>query len=193
MIPGTNELKKILKNWLDIADPNREKPVLAKVEKVNAGKGKGTYSITVKVLDASTLEETERVIGDVAISPIWAGQNGEGIYAPPEDGMLVVVDFLEGSAAFPFISGIWGQEYNCGDFAKRELVIVKGKSKFRISSSGLFELATSAQSLKAILEKIIDQTAAIKTIGSPPQHVVSPDSQSALKAIKDELAQLLEA
>lgn len=193
MIPGTNELKKILKNWLDIAEPNREKPVLAKVEKVNEGSGKGAYSVTVKVVDASTLEETDRVIGDVAISPIWAGKDGEGIYAPPEMGMLVVIDFLEGSAAFPFVSGIWGQEYNCGSFVKKELVIVKGQSKFRISSSGLFEMATSAKSLKGILEKIIDKTAAINTVGSPPQHVVSPDSRAALIAIKAELAQLLEA
>jgi len=193
MINVTTELKTILKNWLDIAEPNREKPVLAKVDKVNSGSGKNKYSLTASVLDASTLEETGRIVGDVAISPIWAGKNGEGIYAPPETGMLVVIDFLEGSAAFPFVSSIWGQDYNCGSFAEKELVIVKGKAKFRVSASGLFEMAAGTFSLKKIIEKIIDETAGIMTAGAPAPHVLSPDSIAALQAIKIELNQLMEA
>jgi hypothetical protein len=90
------------------------------------------------------------------------------------------------------VSGIWSDEYEAGEFKKGELVITDGEGlRWSIGADSRFTLENKEQNLKGILEKLIDEIAAVKTKGAPPQHVVSPVSVQKLQAIKQDIAKLL--
>jgi len=188
MISGTN----LLSNLLDALLPNRAAPVLARVIKAYEGAGKNKYSCDVKVLTAGTLEETDREIAEVPISLVWAGKKGKGVYAIPPVGGVVIVQFIGWNLAYPFISGIYSDEYDAGDFQKGQLVLTDGEgTKFGIDVDALFMFETKKQSLKKVLDKICEITADIQTKGAPPQHFGSPDWIQKMLAIKKDVAELL--
>jgi hypothetical protein len=116
-----------LKNLLNALMPNRAAPVLARVMKVYEGPGKNKYSCDVKVLTAGTLEETDQEIAEVPINPIWADKTNKGIYAPPPEGGIVIIEFLEWNVAYPFVAGVYSDEYTAQKFKKGQLVITDGK------------------------------------------------------------------
>ena len=183
---------EVMKNLLDAMLPNRAAPTLARVIKAHEGPGKTAYSVDVRVVTAGTFEETDQVIAEVPISPIWVGKSGKGIYAIPPEDTLVIVEFIGWNPAYPYISGVWSDEYQAGKFSKGQLIITDGDGlKLGVDVDSLFMFETKNQSLKAILEKLIDEIAAIQTQGAPPQHVVSPVSVQKLQAIKQEIAGLL--
>jgi hypothetical protein len=70
-------------NILNLLLPNRSAPALGRVLKTHEGPGKCKYSVDVRVVTAGTLEDTEQVIAEVPISPIWVGKKGKGLYAIP--------------------------------------------------------------------------------------------------------------
>ena len=216
----------LVKNLLDKLLPNRAAPVLGRVIKAHAGSGRNAYSVDVRVVKAGSLEETKQVIAEVPISPMWVGKKAKGVYAVPPEDSLVIVEFLEWNPAFPFVSGVWSDEYEAGEFAKEHFVITDGKgfkldfsegdfiltdgagmtfefvkgsltvsskdgAKVGVDTDSLLLFKSAQQSLKAVLDKIVDETAAIQTQGAPPQHVVSPVSVQKLLAIKPEIAKLL--
>jgi hypothetical protein len=216
----------MIKNLRNILFPNRAAPVLGKVIKAYEGEGKNKYSVDVQVIKAGSLEDTEQIIAEVPISPIWVGKKGKGIYAIPPEGSVVIVGFLEWNQAFPYVSGVWSDEYEAGEVVKEHLIITDGKgfkmdfsegsfrledgkgmvlefvegtltitdkngAKIGIGTDSLVYMQSKQKTLKEILEKMIDKTASIKTMGSPPQHVVSPDSQSELLMIKQDISQFL--
>jgi phage baseplate assembly protein gpV len=128
--------EQFLKNLLNTIFPNRAAPVLAKVLKAHEGAGKTKYSLDVRVLKVGTLEETDQVIQEVPISPIWATQKKRGVYALPSVDQVVIVEFLEWNPAFPIIAGIYGDEYETDDFKKDQFVITDGDGmKFIIDSA----------------------------------------------------------
>jgi len=181
-----------LANLLDAMMPNRAAPVLARVVKAHEGPGRNRYSCDVAVLAAGTLEETGREIAEVPISPIWAGRNGKGIYAIPPENSVAVVEFIGWNPAFPYISGIWADEYEAGEFKQGQLVVTDGEgTRFGVDADSLLLFETRKQSLKKVLEKICDATAGIETKGAPPQHYGSPDWVQKMLAIKDDIAELL--
>jgi hypothetical protein len=183
---------KRLKNLLDALLPNRAAPALGRVLKAYEGPGKGKYAVDVQVVSAGTLEDTEQIIGEVPISPIWVGKKGKGLYAIPPVDALVIVGFIAWNPAYPYVAGIWSDEYEAGEFKKGELVITDGEGlRWSISEDSLFTFKNSEQNLKGILDKMIDEIAAIQTQGSPPQHVVSPVSVNKIQAIKQDIAKLL--
>ena len=118
--------KEFLKNLLDALLPNRAAPVLARVMKVYEGPGKNKYSCDVKVLSAGSLEETDQEIAEVPINPIWADKKNKGIYAPPPEGGIVIIEFLEWNVAYPYVAGIYSDEYTAQKFKKSQLVITDG-------------------------------------------------------------------
>lgn len=181
-----------LKNLLNALLPNRAAPVLGRVIKAYEGPGKTKYAVDVQVVTAGTLEDTEQVIAEVPLSPIWVGKKGKGLYAIPPVDTLVIVEFLAWNPAYPYISGIWSDEYEAGEFKKGELVITDGEGlRWSISEDSRFTFENKEQNLKGILEKLIDEIGAIQTQGGPPQHVVSPVSINKLQAIKQDIAKLL--
>ena len=186
--------QKLFLSWLNKAWPHRANPELAKVIKMNSGSGKNKYSASVQIVDPATLEETDTIIDDVGISPVWAGKKGQGIYAPIEAGMLVIVDFIQGNQAFPFISSVYGQEYGAGSFSTGEFLITDGTSIFKISAAGLFSIAGSACSLKEVLDDFLDAMASGTTIpavtGSPL--TFNPGTIASIQAAKAKLATVME-
>lgn len=181
-----------LNNFLNAVLPNRAAPVLARVMKAYEGPGKGKYSCDVKALTAGTLEETDREIAEVPISPIWAGKKGKGLYAIPPENSVVIVEFIGWNLAYPYISGIWSDEYDAGEFKKGQLMITDGEGvKFGVDVDALFMFETKQQSLKKILDKICQVTSEIQTKGAPPQHFGSPDWKQKILAIKQDIAALL--
>jgi hypothetical protein len=219
-------IKTLLENLLNAMLPNRSALVLGRVIKAYEGPGKNTYSVDVRVVAAGSLEETDRVIAEVPISHAWTGKKGKGIFAIPPLDALVIIEFLEWNPAFPYVAGIWADEYDAGKFGEGQLVVTDGKDlrvefsddeilihdsnkfqwkfvkgkllvsdgkgvQFGVNAEDLFVFETKAQSLKKILNKMIDETAAVQTKGAPPQHVVSPGSQMKIKSIKNDVAALL--
>jgi hypothetical protein len=116
-----------LKNLLNALLPNRAAPVLARVMKVYEGPGKNKYSCDVKVLTAGSLEETDQEIAEVPINPIWADKTNKGIYAPPPEGGIVIIEFLEWNVAYPYVAGVYSDEYTAQKFKRGQLVITDGK------------------------------------------------------------------
>ena len=184
--------KDFLNDLLNALMPNRAAPVLARVMKAYEGPGENKYSCDVKVLTAGTLEETDREIAEVPISPIWAGQKGKGLYAIPPENSVVIVEFVGWNLAYPYISGVWSDKYNAGEFKKGQLMVTDGEGvKFGIDVDALFMFETKKQSLKKILDKVCDVNAEIQTKGAPPQHFGSPEWIQKVIAIKQDIAELL--
>jgi hypothetical protein len=181
-----------LKNLLEALLPNRAAPVLGRVIKAHEGAGKTKYAVDVRVVTVGAMEETDQVIADVPLNPIWVGKKGKGIYAIPPVNTLVIVEFLCWNFAYPYVSGIWSDEYESGDFKAGQLMITDGEGvQFGIDADALFLFATKEQSLKKVLDTLVDEIVAIQTIGAPPKHTVSPESAQKLIAIKQEVAKLL--
>jgi hypothetical protein len=119
-------------------------------------------------------------------------KKGEGPLCYPPVDALVIVGFVGWNPAYPYIAGIWSDEYEAGAFKSGELVITDGEGlRWSIGKDSLFTIENKEQNLKGILEKLIDEIAAIQTQGGPPQHVVSPVSVNKLQAIKQDIAKIL--
>ena len=124
-----------LTNLLNRLLPNRAAPVLAKVIKSHEGPGENKYSVDVRVLKAGSLEETDQVISEVPISLIWATKNKRGVYAIPNEGQVVIVEFLEWNLAFPYVSGIYSDKYAADEFSKEKFIITDGDGMWIIVNS----------------------------------------------------------
>jgi hypothetical protein len=205
------DTKKLLENLLNALLPNRAAPVLGRVLKAYEGPGKTKYAVDVRVVTAGTLEDTDQVIAEVPISPIWAGKKGRGVYAIPSVDTLVIVEFLSWDPAYPYVAGIWSDEYKAGEFGKDQLVITDGDKisitvdaadkSVSIRNDGLkivlkgnkMAIKNGSKSLFTILNTHFQDFISMKFVGSPAQHVVSPDDITKLTQAKTDLAALLEA
>jgi len=218
-----------LKNLLNALLPNRAAPVLARVIKTYEGPGKNKYSVDVQVVKLGTLEDTDQVISEVPISPVWAGKKKRGLYALPNADQVVIIEFLGWNPAYPFVAGIWSDEYEAGEFKKDQFVITdgdgmkfvidaaeksitldngdgctvkveKGKkitadnSQFQVILNGdKCAVKNGSKSLFTILDTHLQNLIGMKTVGSPAQHVVSPDDITKFTQDKTDLGLLLEA
>jgi len=59
------------------------------------------------------------------------------------------------------------------------------------TSGGLIEATSDAQTLKGLIDSLIDELIAFRTFGSPTQHATDPGTVANLTAIKAQFAQLL--
>jgi hypothetical protein len=184
--------ERIIGGLLDRLLPNRAAPVLGKVIRAHEGPGKNTYAVDVRVVRAGSLEETGQMIAEVPVNPVWAGEKGKGLYAVPPEGAVVIVGFLQWNPAWPYVSGIWSNDYEAGAFKKGQLLITDGEGlQFGVDVDALFLFETKNQSMKKVLNKILDVVAKIQTKGAPPQHVGDPVWVQELLAIKPDIAALL--
>jgi phage baseplate assembly protein gpV len=208
---------KFIKNLLNALLPNRAAPTLGRVLKVYEGPGKTAYSCDVRVLKVGTLEDTDQDIAEVPISPMWASQKKRGVYCLPQTDQVVIVEFLMWNPAYPFIAGIWGDDYEADTYKKDQFLITDGDGmKFIIDAAekkitvdngkkavitweegkitvdngevqtilngDKFAVKNGSKSLFTVLKTHIEHDATMaqniaghKTVGSPAQHVVSPD------------------
>ena len=219
---------KFLARLLDSLLPNRAAPALAKVLKLYEGPGKTKYSVDVQILKPGTLEDTDQIIQEVPISPIWATQKKRGVYALPSVGQVMIVEFIAWNPAYPYISGVWSDEYEADEFAKDQFVITDGegmkiivdaKEKKITIDNGMGSQAVleedkvtvnnkevtvtlngskasiknGSKSLFTVLDTWLQHLIAMKTVGSPAQHVVSPDDIAKFQTDKTDLGILMEA
>jgi hypothetical protein len=97
--------------------------------------GKIKYSVDVRVLKAGTLEDTAQVISEVPLNPVWAGKKKRGVYAIPGEEQVVIIEFLCWNPAYPYVAGMWADEYEADGFGKDQFVITDGEGmKFAIDA-----------------------------------------------------------
>ena len=189
----------------------RAAPVLARILKAHEGPGKTKYAVDVRVLKAGTLEETEQVISEVPLSPIWVGQKKRGVYAIPPEGQVVIVEFLAWNPAYPYVSGIWSDDYEADEFAKDQFIITDGEGmKFviNVKEKGILidngelnvhlkadklSVKNGSKNLFTVLDTHFQNLIGMKTVGAPAQHVVSPGDIQKFTQDKTDLGLLLEA
>lgn len=58
------------------------------------------YRATVNVLDGEG-ERTDQTIEDIPLDPLWLGDDGRGVYAPPQPEQVVTLHWEGGSAGHP--------------------------------------------------------------------------------------------
>ena len=203
--------QEFLTSLLNALLPNRAAPVLAKVIKAYEGAGANKYACDVQVLTAGTLEETDQIIAEVPISPIWAGKKKRGVYAIPPAGQIVIVSFIGWNVAFPFIAGVWADEYEADDFKKGQFVISDGDGLKIIADSeekkitidtgkaqvivngDKIAIKNGSKSLFTILDTLIQNLIGLSTVGTPAKHVVDPASIQKFMQDKQDLALVMEA
>ena len=203
--------QEFLASLLNALLPNRAAPVLAKVIKAYEGAGANKYACDVQVLTAGTLEETDQIIAEVPISPIWAGKKKRGVYAIPPAGQIVIVSFIGWNVAFPFIAGVWADEYEADDFKAGQFVITDGDGLKIIADSeekkitidtgkaqvivngDKIAIKNGSKSLYTVLDTLIQNLIGLSTVGAPAQHTVDPASIQKFTQDKQELSLVLEA
>lgn len=203
--------QEFLASLLNALLPNRAAPVLAKVIKAYEGAGANKYACDVQVLTAGTLEETDQIIAEVPISPIWAGKKKRGVYAIPPAGQIVIVSFIGWNVAFPFIAGVWADEYEADDFKAGQFVITDGDGLKIIADSeekkitidtgkaqvivngDKIAIKNGSKSLFTILDTHIQNLIGMTTTGAPVKHVVDPASIQKFMQDKQDLSLVLEA
>jgi hypothetical protein len=131
MQPGN----KFIRNLREALMPNQEAPTLGKVIRSYEGPGKNKYSVDVRVLDVGSLEETERVISEVPISPIWADRKKRGVYVIPNEGQILIIGFLWWNPAYPYVQGFWSNEYEADAYGKDQFVVTDGEGMWLIIDS----------------------------------------------------------
>ncbi len=201
------EFIEALKNALF---PNMAAPCLAKVIKIYEGAGANKYACDVQVLTAGSLEETDQIIAEVPISPIWAGKKKRGIYAIPEEGQIVIVSFIGWNESFPFIDGIWADEYEADEFKAGQFVITDGDGLKIIADSNekkitidtgkaqvivngdKIAIKNGSKSLFSVFDTHLQNLIGMTTTGSPAKHIVDPASIQKFMQDKQDLALLLE-
>jgi hypothetical protein len=128
--------KTLLQKMLDALLPNRAAPVPGRVLKSHEGPGNTKYSVDVRVIKAGTLEDTDHVIKEVPISPIWATKKKRGVYAIPNEGQVLIIEFLCWNPAYPYVAGIWADEYEADEFGKDKFIITDGEGmKFIVDAT----------------------------------------------------------
>ena len=203
--------QEFLASLLNALLPNRAAPVLAKVIKAYEGAGANKYACDVQVLTAGTLEETDQIIAEVPISPIWAGKKKRGVYAIPPVGQIVIVSFIGWNVAFPFIAGVWADEYEADDFKAGQFVITDGDGLKIIADSeekkitidtgkaqvivngDKIAVKNGSKSLFTILDTHIQNLIGMTTTGAPVKHVVDHASIQKFMQDKQDLSLVLEA
>jgi hypothetical protein len=116
----------LLKRLLDAMLPNRAAPTLARVLKAREGPGQTKYSVDVRVLKVGALEDTEQVISEAPLNPVWAGNKKRGVYAIPDEGQVATIGFLCWNPAYPYVAGMRADEYEADGFGKDQFIITGG-------------------------------------------------------------------
>lgn len=165
-------------------------PVKASVEKGYIKTSSGGYCVDAAVLNPATLEKTGEVLKEVPLPPLWVGSSGQGLFCPPEADQIVVIGFIDFNRAYPYVAGFADNEYAPACGGESSFVLTDGKGTVFEITDSLFGLLNNSQSLKDILEAIIDGIIAIKTVGPPPQHVLSPDVITSFQQTKLTISQL---
>lgn len=184
-------------------------PVLAVADRAYVRPAAGGYAADLEVVQRATRRRTGERLVEVPLQPLWLGADGRGLYAPPAQGQHVVVAWIEGDRSHPYVAGAAADRYTpAAAAATGELALLDGRGQEIRLRDGLFEvldgaggelrlqrkwrLATANDSLRPVLEALIDALVALTTIGPPAPHSVSPGTKAALQAVRQRLGTLLD-
>ena len=90
------------------------------------------YYIDGEAVTPGSYESTGELFKEVPVPSVWADGDGRGIFVPPTKGQMVIVSFIEGNKAFPFVAGVYGEEYRPVDKASAGQVAICDASGLRI-------------------------------------------------------------
>lgn len=185
-----NKVPKLLNQFKVNILSTLKMPCLVEVLKSYVKKEKGGYCMDCEVLTPGSMERTGEILKEVPINTPWVGRAGEGIFTPPAPGQFAVVSFINFNPAFPYVAGFWAGQYSPADGAENTFTVIDGAGGTLKISDGLFTIQNKSQSLKTILETIIDEISGLKTVGLPSPHAISPDNQATLALVKTQISQL---
>ncbi len=187
-------------------------PVKAVVNASYARSG-GEYAADLEVVHRATLARTGEILEGVPLQPVWLGADGRGLYAPPEQGQVVVVGWIEGDRAHPYVAGAAADGYSpAASAGVGEFVLVDGRGhEVRITDQfwrvidgaggelklqDRWRMANPQDSLRPVLEALIDAVTALTTTEGPAMavhlHGVSPATIAALQAVRQRVGALLD-
>lgn len=159
-------------------------PELAVVDAAYAAPGRpGGYACDVEILRGA--RRTGERLAAVGISPLWAGSHGQGLYAPPSHGTIVVISFVYGCRSLPYVASIAPcRAATAADANAGEMVLTSGRGArlamdadaTRIVDSQGAELSVSQgrvriagdASLLDVLDSIVDAVTPIAAAAGVP-------------------------
>ncbi|HCL55763.1 MAG TPA: hypothetical protein DHW82_01970 [Spirochaetia bacterium] len=169
-------------------------PVRAKVIKTYTESGK--YYIDCKKINLDG-SDGKTIYPKVAIPKLWGGEKA-GIFAMPSKNTEVSIGFYEGNIHFPYIINIMGSKH---DTAHNEdtLIIALDQAEIRVEKEKVsvkykdseitikdkLTVKSKEGDLKALITKLVEKIIAIKTAGSPANHVLDPSTITEFNTIKD--------
>ena len=150
-------------------------------------------------------EETEAML---PWPPLWLGDDGRGLYAPPAAGQIVVLGWVRGSRGHPYVAGYGGDRHQPPQAVPAgSLVLTDGRGgsitmagagaveiaggRGRIHVDDLIEVRNDAQNLRAVLVALIEAVIGLTTTGTAAAQAASPASQAALRAVRERVTGLL--
>ncbi len=116
-------------------------PTLVKVQKAEASSS--GYFIDGEAVSPGNFEATGELFKEVSVPPIWADKDGRGIYIPPSIGQIVIVSFIGCNKAFPFVSGVYGEEYKPVGTASAGQIVICDAEGLKIEFDGKCEMKMS--------------------------------------------------
>ena len=209
-------LRSISAAILRLAWSGVSRPVKAVVDRSYARQGaEGGYAADLEVVHRVTLKRTGETLPGVPLQPVWLGPDGRGLYAPPAPGQLVIVNWIEGDRAHPYVAGAAADAYAPAvDAAVGALVLSDGGRNYTMrvedtlwalyDASGAqirlrgsrWTMVSDAESLRTILDDLIDALIALTTTQGPAtavhDHAASAATIAALQAVKQRLPLLFE-
>ena len=185
-------------------------PVKAIVDRAYASPAAGGYAADVEIVHRATLARSGEKLAEVPLQPLWLAADGRGLFAPPEEGQYVIVAWIEGDRGHPYVAGAAADRYApAAAAATGELALLDGRGQEIRLRDGLFEvldgagghlrlqrkwrLANGNDSLRPVIEALIDAVVALTTIGPPAPHSVSPGTKAALQAVRQRMGTLLDS
>lgn len=168
----------------------------------------GGYAVDVEVVHPATGAPTGERIEEVPMPPLWLGDDGRGLYAPPAAGQIVVLGWIAGSRSHPFIAGCDGGQHRPPQPVRAgALVLTDGRggsitlagdgavtvagNEGRLQVDDLLTIRNDAQNLGAILLALIDAVIGLSTIGTAAAQAASPATQAALRQVRARVRELL--
>lgn len=113
-------------------------PTLVKVSHATASP-KG-YTIDGEGILPGSYKSTGELFKEIPVSPLWADQDGRGVFVPIATGQMVVVNFIGGNKAFPYVSAIYGEEYKPFDSANDGTLTILDAEECKLELNGKGEV-----------------------------------------------------
>jgi hypothetical protein len=121
------KIETMIEGLLNALLPRHMSPKLAVVNKVYTEEGTGKYSADVEILRTGDRGRSGKVISEVPISPVWGGKHKQGLYCTLEKDTLVIIDFIDWDSSFPYIAGVYSDQYETVSHPAGSCILTDGE------------------------------------------------------------------